>query len=201
MKNSVKLAVVVAASVAGVAACSPTPAAQQSAAPTPTTAPSPVDVAAGATEVTETKSAAGGSVPSSQARPVIGSFGYGDLKLGMTRKKAMDANLLGPILHGGKPSDACTVHHIIGTTQTAWVSTKLGVSTIRFTPDMSSDGVGKGATEATLRAEYTNLTPGGPNYTWKADADGHQAASFVFRSSNGTVTEAFLTLKAQECHN
>src|SRR5690349_11661960 len=68
------------------------------------------------------------STPAPPEKPVIGSFGYGKLKLGMTRQKALEANLIGPALNGGKPSDVCTLHEIIGTGQHAWVSTAMGVA-------------------------------------------------------------------------
>ncbi len=194
MNRSIVL--VTAAAALGLAACTSTPAPENNAATTPTTpsTPSSGPLSPVVTQtVTETV-----TVP--PAKPVIDSFGYGKLKLGMTRQQAMDAKLIGPI-KSGKPTDICTPHDIVGTDQGAWVSTKQGVASIVFTPAMTSDGVGVGATEAKLKAEYTNLKPTGPNYSYSADADNNPAASFVFRVEQGKVTAAFLALRSQECHN
>ncbi|WP_143466690.1 hypothetical protein [Lentzea kentuckyensis] len=139
--------------------------------------------------------------PLPPGKAVIGSFGYGDLKLGMTRQQALDVKLIGPVLEGGMPADSCTMHKITGTDQNVWVSTKLGVASIVFTPDMTSDGVGIGATEATLKAEYTNLQPTEPNYSYFAVADNNPSAQFVFGVKQGKVTAAFLALNNQDCHN
>lgn len=189
------LVLITAAAALALAACTSTPAPDSTATSTP---PSPTAPPSVTTQVvTQTVT----NPPAPPAKPVIGSFGYGPLKLGMARQQALDAKLIGPILDGGKPTDACTLHQITGTDQNAWVSTKLGVSTIVFTPEMTSDGVGIGATEATLKAEYTNLQPIGPNYSYKAVADNNPAATFVFGVDQGKVTAAFLSLNGHECHN
>ena len=147
------------------------------------------DVGSACSTVTETVSQTVTTRPAPPAKPVIGSFGFGDLKLGMTGKEAIEAGL------------PCSSHKIIGTDHHAWVSSKLGVASIPFTPDMASDGVGIGATEEKLKAEYTNLEPAGPNYTYRADADGNPASEFLFGVSDGEITSAMLLLKDQDCHN
>jgi hypothetical protein len=189
------LVLVTAAAALGLAACTSTPTPDNNATPTPT---STTQTSVTTQVVTETVTNPPAAPP---AKPVIGSFGYGDLKLGMTRQQALDAKLIGPISEGGKPTDICTMHKITGTDQSVWVSTKKGVASIVFTPDMTSDGVGIGATEATLKAEYTNLQPTGPNYSYFAVADNNPSAKFVFRVEQGKVTAAFLALNSQECHN
>jgi hypothetical protein len=191
MKRSIVLVAIAAAF--GLTACTSTP------------APKPDDNATSTPQATVVTEVVTHTVtnppPPPPAKPVIDSFGYGKLKLGMSRQDALDAKLIGPVLEGGKPTDACTLHEIIGTGEKTWVSAKGGVASIVFTPDMTSDGVGVGATEQKLKAEYTNLRPTGPNYSYVADADGNPAAGFVFGVANGKVVAAFISRKDQDCHN
>ncbi|HEX8865240.1 MAG TPA: hypothetical protein VF821_06235 [Lentzea sp.] len=141
-----------------------------------------------------------GSTTAAPGRPVIGPFGYGGLKLGMTLQQALDTKLIGPD-QIGIPTSKCTVHDILGTGERVHVSRAKGVATISFTPEMSSNGVGKGATEATLKSKYTNLEPGGENYTYVADAEGNPDAYFAFGVRDGKLWEAFVSLRDQDCHN
>ncbi|MDX8032200.1 hypothetical protein SK803_18430 [Lentzea sp. BCCO 10_0856] len=190
------LVLITAAAALALTACTSTPTPDNTA--TSTSASPTTPQAAVVTEVvTHTVT----NPPAAPVKPVIGSFGYGDLKLGMTRQQALDARLIGPDLPGPGPADACSVHEIVGTGQKVQVSKKLGVASIVFTPEMASDGVGIGATEATLKAEYTNLRPTGPNYSYRAVADNNPAAEFIFRVAEGKVTMAILLLDNQDCHN
>ncbi|PWK90797.1 hypothetical protein C8D88_101819 [Lentzea atacamensis] len=202
MNRSLILILVTVAAALGLAACTSTPTPTQT--PTPdnnatSTPPVPEPAVSVVTEVvTQTVT----NAPAPPARPVIDSFGYGKLKLGMTRQQALDAKLIGPQLHGSDTgAHTCTLHDVIGTSEKTWVSTKLGVSTITFSPAMSSDGVGIGVTEAKLKAEYTNLKPIGPNYSYSAVADNNPAARFVFGLDKGKVVAAFISLADQDCHN
>ncbi|GLY48129.1 hypothetical protein [Lentzea sp. NBRC 102530] len=190
MNRSIVLTVAVAA--LGLAACTSTP--SPDAAPTTSSSGGtpPVSVETEVVTDTVTKPVA------PPAQPVISSFGYGDLKLGMTRQQALDAKLIGP---STDPAGGCTSHPLLGTNRSVWVSPTLGVSTIGFTAAMTSDGAGVGATEAKLKAEYSNLVPAGPNYSYTAEADGNPKATFMFRVEQGKVTEALISLKGQDCHN
>ncbi|MGW6930245.1 hypothetical protein ACWGE0_09250 [Lentzea sp. NPDC054927] len=192
MNRSIVLVAVCAA--LALTACTSTPTPDNNATSTPA---SPTTQQA--TVVTEVVTQTVTNPPAQPAKPVIGSFGYGDLKLGMTRQQALDAKLIGPAT--GPDNGDCTGHEITGTGQSVWVSKKLGVASIVFTPEMTSDGVGVGATEATLKAEYTNLQPTGPNYSYRAAADNNSAAGFLFRVAEGKVTAAILLLNNQDCHN
>ncbi|MFD4641643.1 hypothetical protein ACFWN2_30340 [Lentzea sp. NPDC058436] len=185
------LVIVTAAAALGLAACTSTP---------PTAAPTSSSTTPAST-VTSVVTQTMTSQPAPPAKPVIGSFGYGDLKLGMTLQQALDAKLIAPDLATNPDAD-CSNHEIIGTGQRTWVSKKVGVASISFTPVMTSDGVGIGATEEKLKAEYTNLEPTGPNYSWVAEADDNPAAKFIFGvSQEKKVVAAILSLKAQDCHN
>lgn len=201
MNRSIVLAVVAAAF--GLAACSTgdaseAPANTVSATSTATQTPVSPPSSTVTEVVTETVTK---PVAPVSTKPVISSFGYGDLKLGMTRQQAIDAKLISPI-EGGQPADVCTLHRINGTKGTTWISNKLGVASITFYPEMSSDGVGIGATEAKLKSEYTNLVKVGPNYTWSAKADNNPQAGFAFGVNNDkVVTAAILSLNNQDCHN
>ncbi|SFR16754.1 hypothetical protein SAMN04488564_104436 [Lentzea waywayandensis] len=197
MKRSIVLVVI--ATALGLSACTstPTPAPDATATSTSSSTATP-PAAVVTTVVTQTVT----NQPPPPAKPVIGSFGYGPLKLGMTLQQALDTKLITPDL-GSHPDSACTSHKILGTDQGVAISKKLGVASITFTPEMTSDGVGIGATEEKLKAEYTNLRPVGPNYTWAADADNNPAATFVFGvdKEKKTLWAAYLALKDQECHN
>ena len=198
MKRSIVLAVVAAAF--GLSACTstptPTPAPDSTATSTSSSTTPPAAV------VTEVVTQTVTNPPPPPAKPVIGSFGYGPLKLGMTLQQALDTKLIAPDLLS-PPDGACTGHRILGTDHSVAISKKRGVASITFTPEMTSDGVGIGATEEKLKAEYTNLRPTGPNYTWVADADDNPAATFVFGVSKDkkTLWAAYLALKNQDCHN
>ncbi|MFJ8960073.1 hypothetical protein ACIRG5_11865 [Lentzea sp. NPDC102401] len=113
---------------------------------TATSSSAPSSATPSATVVTTVVTQTVTNSPPPPAKPVIGSFGYGDLKLGMTRQQALDAK---------------------------------------------------------LKAEYTNLRPTGPNYTWVADADDNPAARFVFGvdKEKKTLSAAYLALDDQDCHN
>ncbi|MFD4672913.1 hypothetical protein ACFWNN_24520 [Lentzea sp. NPDC058450] len=178
----------------GLAACTSTPAPDN--APTTTTSATAPSAAVKTEVVTETVTKPVAQPP--PAKPVIGSFGYGPLKLGMTLQQAMDTKLIGP---NRLPSEGCTSHQILGTDQWVYVSPTVGVATIPFTAAMTADGAGVGATEAKLKEEYTNLEPAGPNYTYKAKADGNPNATFVFTVQEGKVTVAYISVANQECHN
>jgi hypothetical protein len=117
----------------------------------------------------------------------------------MTRQQALDAKLIGPDI-SGLSGAYCTFHDIIGTGGRAYVSKAKGVSSIFFGADMSSDGVGSGATEEKLKVEYTNLKPSiGTSYT--ATADGNSNAYFHFLVDKGMVTTAVLNINGQDCHS
>ncbi|WP_330271698.1 hypothetical protein OG205_32180 [Lentzea sp. NBC_00516] len=195
MNRSIVLVAIAAA--LGLSACTstPTPApdttATSSSAPSSATPPTTVVT----TVVTQTVT----NPPPPPAKPVIGSFGYGGLKLGMTLQQAQDAKLIGPNI-SGEPDTFCTFHDIIGTGGRAYVSKAKGVSSIFFTADMSSDGIGSGATEEKLKVEYTNLKPSiGSSYT--ATADGNSNAYFHFLVGKGMVTTAVLNINGQDCHS
>lgn len=197
MNRSIILVAVSAAF--GLAACTTQAAPEAPANPTTTTTVAPPSSTSVVTQqVTETVI----KPVQPPAKPVIGSFGYGNLKLGMTKQQALDAKLIGPERIGG-PDALCTMHEIVGTQGNVWVSKTTGVITVTFTAAMTADGAGIGATEAKLKAEYTNLRkPGGPNYSYVADADGNPQAEFVFRVEDGKVTDAFLSHRTNNiCHN
>lgn len=187
MNRSIVL--ITAAAALGLTACTSAPA------PGNTTPASP-------TVVTEVVTQTVTNPPAPPAKPVIDSFGYGRLKLGMTRQQALDAKLLGPDLPGPKPAGNCTIHEIIGTGQKAYVSKRVGVSSIWFTSDMTTDGVGMGAAEASFKAKYPNLKPreGKPN-TYETGAEGNAAARFQLAVFDGKVGNALLMLEDQDCHN
>ncbi|MCR3747167.1 hypothetical protein [Lentzea californiensis] len=188
------LTIVTIAAALGLAACTSTPPAPDNTATTTpssaTTTPSNSVVAQVVTE-TVTKPVA------PPAKPVIGSFGYGDLKLGMSLQDALNTKLIGPALNG----DECTLHDITGTGERTWISKAKGVASVGFSAGMSSDGVGVGATEQKLKVEYTNLVPAGPNYSYRAEADNNPDAYFLFGVREGKLTGAYLMNKGQDCHN
>ncbi|WP_052684832.1 hypothetical protein [Lentzea aerocolonigenes] len=194
------LILVTAAAALALAACTSTPqspkedsppAASNSAQPTSNPAP-PV--------VTEVVTQTVTNPPAAPEKPVIGSFGYGKLKLGMSLQQARDTGLISRD-EDDDPNAECSTHEILGTGERTWISKTQGVVTISFTPAMSSDGVGKGATEAKLKAEYTNLEPIGPNYSYVAKADNNPNATFVFGVVDGKLRQALLDLNGQRCHN
>jgi hypothetical protein len=189
------LILVTAAAALALSACTSTPAPQNDAAPPTTSNPTP-PVAVMTEVVTQTVT----NTPAAPEKPVIGSFGYGKLKLGMTLQQALDTRLIGPD-KDNFPDAQCSSHEVLGTGQYVWVSKAKGVASISFTPAMASDGVGIGATEATLKAEYTNLVQAGPNYSYTADADDNAAAKFTFGVRDGKLWAAFLSLEDQDCHN
>ncbi|MGI5503722.1 hypothetical protein [Lentzea sp. CA-135723] len=192
MNRSIVAVTVLAA--LGLAACTSTPSPDDApATSTSATAPSAVVK----TEVV-TETVTNPAAPPPPAKPVIGSFGYGALKLGMTLQQALDTKLISP---SGSSLAGCTIHEIMGTDQQVSVSPTRGVVSIMFTADMTADGAGRGARETKLKEEYTNLESGAPNYTYRAEADGNPNAVFLFRVAQGTVITAEVDLKDQDCHD
>ncbi|SEP73167.1 hypothetical protein [Lentzea albida] len=189
------LAFVTIAAALGLAACTATPAPDTTPAPTSSTATSAPPHAVVTQVVTETVT----KPVAPPAQPVIGSFGYGDLKLGLTLQQALGTKLLGPDI-SGETQGACTLHEITGTGGKVFVSKAKGVSSIFFTAAMASDGVGEGATEQKLKAGYTTLKAG-PGTSYTAVADGNANAYFQFALADDKVTNAVLNLNGQDCHS
>ncbi|GHH48922.1 hypothetical protein [Lentzea cavernae] len=188
------LVFVTIAAALGLAACTSTPDNTPTSSTSSSTTPPPAQVVTEFVTETVTKPVA------PPTKPVIGSFGYSTLKLGMTLQQALGTKLLGSDDLAGGQGGGCTLHDIVGTGGKAYVSKAKGVSSIFFTVGMSSDGVGEGATEEKLKAEYTNLKASyGTSYT--ATADGNTNAFFHFGLADGKVTNAVLNLNGQDCHS
>lgn len=123
-----------------------------------------------------------------QENAVIDSFGYGRLKLGMSREEAVTAKLIGPVEEDG---GTCTLHKIAGTPHGVYVSAKLGVATIFFTDEMTAS---KQYPAATKKPEFP--------YTYEEVAPGNDKAVFTFAATaDGNVNTATLNLKGQDCHS
>lgn len=194
MNRSIVLVAVTAA--LALAACTSTPTPHNNATPTPTGTSTPQ-----ATVVTELVTHTVTNPPPPPAKPVIDSFGYGRLKLGMTLQQALDTKLIGPARPGGQPNDLCTSHDILGTGQLMSVSKRIGVANIYFSADMTADGVGTGATEAALKAKYTDLTQLHMSTSWTTKAPGNLSARFDFTSQDGKLIHALLRHVDQDCHS
>ncbi|NGY61721.1 hypothetical protein G7043_22595 [Lentzea sp. NEAU-D13] len=193
MNRSLVLVAVTAA--LALAACTSTPTPDNNATSTPTGTSTSTPQATVVTEVvTQT-------VTNPPVKPVIDSFGYGGLKLGMTLQQALDTKLIGPARPGGQPSDVCTTHDILGTGQWVSVSKRIGVANIYFSADMTADGVGVGGTEAALKAKYTNLTQRHMSTNWTTRTPENPSAWFDFTSKDGKLIQALLRHVDQDCHS
>ncbi|GLY48128.1 hypothetical protein [Lentzea sp. NBRC 102530] len=193
MKRSIVLLAVAAAF--GLTACTSTP--TPDATPTTTTS----DPTTAATVVTEVVTATVTKEAPPPAKPVMDSFGYGPLKLGMTLQQALDTKLIGPA-KPGNPADLCTLHDLLGTGQSVYVSKKIGVANIYFTAAMTSDGVGVGGTEAALKAKYSNLVERHGGDSWTVPAPGNPTAWFDFSGNpQDTLDGALLRHVDQDCHS
>lgn len=197
MNRSLVLVAITAALALSACTSTPTPDSTATSTPTGTATPQATVV----TEVVTQTVTDPADAPAPPAKPVMDSFGYGKLKLGMTLQQALDTKLIGPARPGGQPSDLCTVHDIVGTGQSVSVSKKIGVANIYFSSDMTADGIGNGGTEAALKAKYTNLVQRHMSTSWTTEAPGNAAAWLDFTSKDGTLIHALLRHVDQDCHS
>ncbi|MFS8100299.1 hypothetical protein LFM09_24525 [Lentzea alba] len=192
MKNSIKLAFVAAFSVAAIAACTSTPA-QENAAPTSASqepGSSPPSVVTEVVTHTVTKPA---------APRQIDSFGYGALKLGMSKQDAVDAKLIDAGQPYAENLPQCSVHNLAGTDLKVIVSTTAGVAAIPFTTAMSSTGAGIGATLKDVQGAHPNLKGAGLPDQHRAEASNNPNAHFKYQLRDGKVAYAALVLNGQNC--
>src|SRR4051794_16050034 len=100
----------------GMAACmsTPTPTSKPTPSGMPTSASTPAPTSGTVPVVTEVVTQTVTNPSTSPEKPVIGSFGYGELKLGMTLQQALDTKLIGPDKIN-IPTSQCTLHDILGT--------------------------------------------------------------------------------------
>lgn len=136
------------------------------------------------------------------AKPVMDSFGYGPLKLGMTLQQALDTKLIGPAKPVLTPTDRCTIHDLLGTGQSMSISQRVGVANITYTAAMTSDGVGIGGTEAALKAKYPNLYQRHMTTSWTTQLPDNPQAWMEFAGNDqGVLVHAQLMHKEQDCHS
>lgn len=182
MKDFVNIALAAAFGVVGIAACANAPAAENKAAP-----------ALPVVTVVVTETAA------EQAKPVVDSFGYGALKLGMSTQDALNTGMIG----AGQPYTDhlphCSLHTLTGTDLKVVVSARAGVAAIPFTTAMSSNGTGIGATLRQIQDAHPNLKGGSPPGQLRAEADSNSNAHFNYQLRDDKAAYAALVFNAQDC--
>lgn len=191
MKYPVKLSFVVAFAVIGIAACTSTQAGENAAVSTgsPTTTASSVVTQFVTHTVTNP----------APAKTLIDSFGFGALKLGMSRQDALNTRLIGPGTPISDTQNHCTVHTLAGTELKVQVSTRFGVAAIPFTADMSSTGAGIGAALQKVKGAHPNLRAGSLPDRYQAAVSGNPNAQWSYHVPGGKVSAAHLVLQGQDC--
>lgn len=191
MNSSIKIALLAAVAVAGMAACTSAPASQNNAAPqtsaTPTSeTPPPV--------VTEVVTQTVTNPPKPQGvTNVDGHTGYGSIKLGMTLDEARAAGLT-DLTWQSDGDGACVGDGKIS------VSKKYGIVRIMLPADAkTSKGIGVGSTFGDVKRAYPDASEyrGG----WSASATGDASYSFLGEpgSDANKVSGMKLTLNGADC--
>jgi hypothetical protein len=177
----------------GLAACTSTPTNDS----TPTSpAGTPVAVV---TEVVTHTVTNPPKAPPASGKTMIDSFGFGSLKLGMTREQAIATKLIGP--DKGIQARYCTAHDILGTGQSLTISDTRGISSITFSKDLQPQGAGVGGTRQNVIAAHPNLKaePNAPGWH-RAEASNNPDAYFSYYIAvDGNVRSANLIRNEQDC--
>jgi len=144
----------------------------------------------------------GGAVPASaQAKPTLGPYGYGSVKLGMSLKKARTTGAIVPI---GSVTNPCTHWHFKKFPKVKWdwhlvISDEKGVVAISGRKGMKTpEGIGIGASFRRLKAAYPRLSKLAPN-VYAVTTPRNRKAEYRFEVYNGKVGAIFLALKNRDC--
>ncbi len=192
MKQSI--AIVAAFAAVGMTACTTTPETVNTGAPvTSTTAPAQE---AGVSVVTEVVTHA---VTTPAPGPKLDAFGYGALKLAMSKQEALNTKMIGAGQPYADNLPHCSVHTLAGTDLKVVVSTRTGVSVIPFTTAMTTNGTGIGATSQAVQAAHPNLAGGGLPNQHRAAVSGNPNAHFKYQLRDGKVFYAGLVFSRQDC--
>jgi hypothetical protein len=198
MKGSIQLALVAVFAVAGITACTSTPAPQNNAAPPTSTAPqtsvTPTSETSSppVTVVTEIVTHTVTNPPQPQAvRKVDHRIGYGSLKLGMSLDEARAAGLTDLTFDSDAPG-ACVADGEIA------VSRSYGIERISLPLDAeTSKGIRVGSTFDDVRRAHPNAFE--HRSGWSATIGG--GAQYDFYGDANEVTLIKLTLSLGDCAN
>ncbi|ROO85655.1 hypothetical protein EDD29_3201 [Actinocorallia herbida] len=137
---------------------------------------------------------------SAAAAPKLTSYGYGKLKIGQTKAKALKTGL---IKLTGNAGSGCTTFVFKKKPKAAsgYLSNKYGVIAIFAAKSMKTPkGIGLGSTKSAVKKAYPKLTQG-PN-VYSAPAPGNKTAEYLFLfGPDNKVYEMGLVHKKQHCFN
>lgn len=190
---------------AGPVTASPTVSARPSTSASPSTSPS-----APSTPSTPARATASHR-PSSPK--VLGPYGFGALKLGMSSKSATATGLIAP--WRGTAASGCSLYsHLVGATGggdggdagNVMFSGSTGVEVIEAYPGVSTpEGIHLGSTTAQMRDAYpdwTNSQDQDPHAegVGGADVPGNSKAGYRIQTRNGKVVALTLQLGTENCY-
>ncbi|GAA4964824.1 hypothetical protein GCM10023334_085440 [Nonomuraea thailandensis] len=145
----------------------------------------------------------GATAAVAQAKPALGPYGYGAVKLGMTVKQAKaTGDVVGKMPGGGGCSGwdlkkYPTPENGVG----IYISPRVGLAAIFAAKDMRTpEGIRLGSTTKQLKAAYPKIKKDIHGY-YVITAPGNKKAYYSFGVTHGKVTEYGIALKKQDCFN
>jgi len=148
--------------------------------------------------------AGGATAASAQAKPTLGPYGYGALKLGMTAKRAKATGALVLRLRGDKVScSGWRLKKFPGRKNgvDVFISPRLGVAAIFARKGMTTpEGIKIGSTFRRLKTAYPRIKKDFHGF-YVTKVPRNKKAYYTFAVTKGKVTQFGLALNDQDCFN
>ncbi|MEU1881451.1 hypothetical protein ABZ470_29485 [Streptosporangium sp. NPDC020072] len=148
----------------------------------------------------------GATAANAQAKPTLGPYGYGAVKLGMTVKQAKATRKVVKKTPGAPSNDGCsgwdlkqfpTPKDSVG----VYISSKVGLAAIFAAKGMTTpEGIKIGSTAKQLKAAYPHIEKTFQGF-YSITVPGNKKAYYLFDITRGKVADYSISLNKQDCFN